>query len=91
EDTHETRTTNSFVPDINNKPISSLAMMQYLERIQHWSVDNINAYFNFTYKTGAFEHQTLMGYDSHIWEKKSGGKQDAARGFLLKDGTVASS
>lgn len=91
EDTHETRTTNSFVPDINNKPISSLAMMQYLERIQHWSVDNINAYFNFTYKTGAFEHQTLVGYDSHIWEKKSGGKQDAARGFLLKDGTVASS
>ncbi|WP_185216509.1 MULTISPECIES: TonB-dependent siderophore receptor [unclassified Chryseobacterium] len=91
EDTHETRTTNSFVPDINNKSISSLAMMQYLERIQHWSVDNINAYFNFTYKTGAFEHQTLVGYDSHIWEKKSGGKQDAARGFLLKDGTVASS
>lgn len=91
EDTHETRTTNSFVPDINNKPISSLAMMQYLERIQHWSVDNINAYFNFTYKTGAFEHQTLVGYDSHIWEKKRGGKQDAARGFLLKDGTVASS
>ena len=91
EDTHETRTTNSFVPDINNKPISNLAMMQYLERIQHWSVDNINAYFNFTYKTGAFEHQTLVGYDSHIWEKKSGGKQDAARGFLLKDGTVASS
>lgn len=91
EDTHETRTTNSFVPDINNKPISSLAMMQYLERIQHWSVDNINAYFNFTYKTGTFEHQTLVGYDSHIWEKKSGGKQDAARGFLLKDGTVASS
>lgn len=91
EDTHETRTTNSFVPDINNKPISSLAMMQYLERIQHWSLDNINAYFNFTYKTGAFEHQTLVGYDSHIWEKKSGGKQDAARGFLLKDGTVASS
>lgn len=91
EDTHETRTTNSFVPDINNKPISSLAMMQYLERIQHWSVDNINAYFNFTYKTGVFKHQTLVGYDSHIWEKKSGGKQDAARGFLLKDGTVASS
>ncbi|WP_336718534.1 TonB-dependent siderophore receptor [Chryseobacterium mucoviscidosis] len=91
EDTHETRTTNSFVPDINNKPISSLAMMQYIERIQHWSVDNINAYFNFTYKTGTFEHQTLVGYDSHIWEKKSGGKQDAARGFLLKDGTVASS
>ncbi|WP_210151403.1 TonB-dependent siderophore receptor [Chryseobacterium scophthalmum] len=91
EDTHETRTNNSFVPDINNQPIYSLAMMQYLERIQHWSVDNINAYFNFTYKTGAFDHHTLVGYDSHVWEKKSGGKQDAARGFLMKDGTVTSS
>lgn len=91
EDTHETRTTNSFVPDSNNQPISSLAMMQYLERIQHWAVDNINAYLNFTYKTGSFDHQTLVGYDNHIWEKKNGGKQDAARGFLQKDGTVTSS
>ena len=91
EDIHETRTTNSFVPDINNQQISSLAMMQYMERIQHWSIDNINAYFNFTYRTGAVEHQTLVGYDSHIWEKKSGGKQDAARGFMMKDGTVSSS
>lgn len=91
EDIHETRTTNSFVPDISNKQISSLVMMQYMERIQHWSVDNINAYFNFTYRTGSLEHQTLVGYDSHIWEKKSGGKQDAARGFMMKDGTVSSS
>jgi iron complex outermembrane receptor protein len=65
EDTRETRTTNSFVPDINNNPISSLAMMQYVERVQHWAVDNINAYLNFSYKTGAVEHQTLVGYDSH--------------------------
>ncbi|WBV58065.1 TonB-dependent siderophore receptor [Chryseobacterium daecheongense] len=91
EDIHETRTTNSFVPDISNNQISSLVMMQYMERIQHWSVDNINAYFNFTYRTGPLEHQTLVGYDSHIWEKKSGGKQDAARGFMMKDGTVSSS
>jgi iron complex outermembrane receptor protein len=91
ENTRETRTTNAFVPDINNNPISSLAMMQYLERVQHWGVDNINAYFNFSYKTGSFENQTLVGYDGHIWEKKSGGKQDAARGFLMKDGTVSAS
>lgn len=91
EDIHETRTTNSFVPDLNNNQVFSLAMMQYMERIQHWSVDNINTYFNFTYKTGAVDHQTLIGYDSHIWEKKNGGKQDAARGFIMKDGTVSSS
>lgn len=91
EDTRETRTTNSFVPDISNNPVPSLAMMQYLERVQHWEVDNINAYFNFSYKTRTLEHQTLLGYDSHIWEKKNGGKQDAARGFLMKDGTVTAS
>jgi iron complex outermembrane receptor protein len=91
ENTRETRTTNSFVPDINNQPVSSLAMMQYLERVQHWEVENINAYFNFTYKTGAFDHQTLVGYDSQFWEKKDGGKQDAARGYLMKDGTVSAS
>lgn len=88
ENTQETRTTNSFVPDTSNNPIPSLAMMQYLERIQHWETDNINAYFNFSYNTGAIEHQTIVGYDNHIWEKKSGGKQDAARGFLMKDGSV---
>lgn len=91
ENTRETRTTNSFVPDINNNPVPSLAMMQYLERIQHWEVDNISTYFNLSYNTGVFKHQTLLGYDSHIWEKKSGGKQDAARGFLMKDGTVTAS
>lgn len=90
ENTQETRTTNAFVPDINNNPVSSLAMMQFIQRKQKWEVDNINAYLNFTYKIGEIENQTLVGYDAHIWEKRSGGKQDAARGFLLKDGSVAS-
>ena len=91
ENLQEHRTTNSFVPDMNNQPVSSLAMMQFVQRKQNWAVDNMNAYFNFNFKTGAVEHQTLVGYDGQIWEKRSGGQQNAARGFLLKDGSVAPS
>ena len=91
ENLQEHRTTNSFVPDMNNKPISNLAMMQFVQRKQKWAVDNINAYFNFTFKTGPVHHQALIGYDSQIWEKRKGGQQNAARGFLLKDGSVVSS
>ncbi len=91
ENLEEHRTTNAFVPDINNNPVSSLAMMQFVRRKQKWEVDNVNAYFNFSYHIGSLLQQTLMGYDSQIWEKHDGGRQDAARGFLLKDGTVAAS
>lgn len=90
EDLEEHRTTNAFAPDIDNKPIPSLAMMQFIQRKQKWEVDNISAYFNFDFETGEIVHQTLIGYDAHIWEKSDGGQQNAARGFLLKDGSVAS-
>jgi iron complex outermembrane recepter protein len=52
---------------------------------------NVNAYFNFGFKTGAAGHQLLVGYDLHSWEKLKGGGQNAARGFLLNNGTVAGS
>lgn len=89
EDLREHRTTNAFVPDVSNNPVSSLAMMQFLQRRQRWVTDNVTAYFNFTYATGQAEHQTLIGYDSQRWEKRDGGLQHAARGFLLKDGSAA--
>ncbi|MBE4949074.1 TonB-dependent siderophore receptor [Chryseobacterium culicis] len=91
ENLQEHRTTNSFVPDMDNKPVSSLAMMQFVQRKQNWATDNINAYLNFKFKTGSAQHQALIGYDSQIWEKRQGGQQNAARGFLLKNGSVASS
>lgn len=91
ENLQEHRTTNSFVPDMDNKSVSSLAMMQFVQRKQNWATDNINAYFNFKFKTGTVQHQALIGYDSQIWEKRKGGQQNAARGFLLKNGSVASS
>ncbi|WP_343639994.1 TonB-dependent siderophore receptor [Chryseobacterium sp.] len=91
ENLQEHRTTNSFVPDMNNIPVSSFAMMQFVQRKQNWATDNINAYFNFKFKTGSVQHQALIGYDSQIWEKRKGGQQKAARGFLLKNGSVISS
>ncbi|MEO8534640.1 MAG: TonB-dependent receptor [Flavobacterium sp.] len=91
EDLQEHRTTNGFAVDINNQPVTSLAMMQFVQRQQYWDVDNLSAYFNFDFKTGKINHKLLTGYDLSSWNKNKGGGQNAARGYLLKDGTVASS
>lgn len=91
EDLQEHRTTNAFAVDTSNSPVTSLAAMQYVQRQQNWNIDNINSYFTFDFSTGAIKHKLLLGYDLNRWEKLKGGGQNAARGFLLKDGTVASS
>jgi iron complex outermembrane recepter protein len=90
EDLQEHRTTNAFAVDLNNVPVTSLAGMQFVQRKQFWSVDNVSSYFNASFKTGKIKHQLVAGYDLNSWEKTKGGGQNAARGFLLKDGTVAS-
>jgi iron complex outermembrane receptor protein len=90
EDLQEHRTTNAFAVDMNNQPVTSLAMMQYVQREQYWDIDNLTAYFNFDFKTGPLKHKLLTGYDLSSWNKNKGGGQNAARGFLLNDGTVAS-
>lgn len=89
EGLQEHRTTNAFAPDINNQPVTSLAAMQFVQRQQYWNIDNLNAYFNFNFNTGKLTHKLLAGYDLNSWQKLKGGGQNAARGFLLKDGTVA--
>ncbi|MCC9020205.1 TonB-dependent siderophore receptor [Flavobacterium lipolyticum] len=91
EDLQEHRTTNAFAVDMNNKPVSSLAMMQFVQRQQYWNIDNLSAYFNFDLKTGKLKHKVLAGYDLSSWNKTKGGGQNAARGYVLKDGTVAPS
>lgn len=91
EDLQEHRTTNAFAPDITNQPVTSLAAMQFVQRQQYWNIDNSNAYFNFNFNTGKLNHKLLAGYDLSSWHKLKGGGQNAARGFLLKDGTVAGS
>ena len=89
EDLQEHRTTNAFAVDMNNQPVTSLAMMQFVQRQQYWNVDNLSTYFNFDLKTGSLKHKLLAGYDLSSWNKTKGGGQNAARGYLLKDGTVA--
>jgi iron complex outermembrane receptor protein len=89
EDLQEHRTTNAFAVDTANNPVTSLAAMQFIQRKQFWNTDNLNSYFNFVFKTGKAAHKLLIGYDLSSWHKLKGGGQNAARGFLLKDGTVA--
>jgi iron complex outermembrane receptor protein len=91
EDLQEHRTTNAFAPDITNQPVTSLAAMQFVQRQQYWNIDNLNAYFSFNFNTGKLNHKLLAGYDLSSWHKLKGGGQNAARGFLMKDGSVASS
>lgn len=89
EDLQEHRTTNAFAVDLTGKPVTSLAAMQFVQRKQFWNVDNLSSYLNVDLNTGRVSHKVLVGYDLHRWQKLKGGGQNAARGYLLKDGTVA--
>lgn len=91
EDLQEHRTTNAFASDITGAQVTSLVQMQLVQRKQFWNTDNLNAYFNFNFDLGKTAHKLLIGYDLQDWHKLKGGGQNAARGFLLKDGSVASS
>lgn len=90
EDLLEHRTTNRFAVDINNQDIPTLAAMQVIERKQYWNIDNLNAYLNFEFNLGKTKSKLLVGYDLHSWKKLTGGGQNAARGYLLTNGAVAS-
>jgi iron complex outermembrane receptor protein len=89
EDLQEHRTTNAFAPDLTGKPVTSSAAMQFVQRKQSWNIDNLSSYVNIDGHTGRIGHKLVIGYDLHRWQKLRGGGQNAARGFLLKDGTVA--
>lgn len=89
EDLQEHRTNNAFAVDTANNAVTSLAAMQFVQRKQFWNIDNINSYLNIEFYTGKVSHKMLIGYDLNSWHKTKGGGQNAARGFLLKDGTVA--
>ncbi|MBT9394883.1 TonB-dependent receptor [Hymenobacter sp. NST-14] len=91
ENLQEHRTTNAFAVDLSNQPVPSLAAMQFVQRQQFWNVDNLNAYLNLRLSTGPVSHELLAGYDLSDWEKTRGGGQNAARGLLLTNGTVAGS
>lgn len=91
EDLQEHRTTNAFARDITGVEVTSLVGMQFVQRKQFWNTDNLNVYFNFNFKTGSVSHKLIIGYDLQEWQKFKGGGQNAARGFLLRDGTAVNS
>ncbi len=91
EDLQEHRTTNAFATDITGNPVTSLVGMQMVQRKQNWNVDNLTAYLNFEANKNVLKNKLLIGYDLSYWHKIKGGGQNAARGFLLKDGTAAGS
>lgn len=91
EDLQEHRTTNAFAKDITGADVTSLVAMQFVQRKQFWNTDNLNAYFNFNFVTGKLSHKMVVGYDLQAWQKFKGSGQNAARGFLLKDGSAVNS
>lgn len=91
EDLQEHRTTNAFAKDITGADVTSLVMMQLIQRKQFWNTDNLNLYFNFNFDLGKTTHKIVVGYDSQDWQKLKGGGQNAARGYILKDGTATTS
>ena len=88
EDLQEHRTTNVFARNMEDEQVSSLVMMQFVERKQNWNVDNLNVYLNYDFDLGKTKNKVLVGYDLHSWQKLKGGGQNAVRGFLLNDGTA---
>ncbi|MDF2192040.1 TonB-dependent receptor [Paraflavitalea sp. CAU 1676] len=90
EDLQEHRTTNAFAIDINDQPIPTLAAMQMVQRQQNWNTDNLNSYFILQGNTGSIGHNLLVGFDLIRTHKLKGGGQNAARGYLLTNGKVAS-
>lgn len=88
ENLQEHRTTNTFAVDIDNQPVTNLAAMQFIQRQQYWNTDNLSLYFDFNFNTGDVQHKLLAGYDLSRWHKTKGGGQNAARGYLLTNGTV---
>jgi iron complex outermembrane receptor protein len=91
EDLQEHRTTNAFARDITGAEVTSLVGMQFVQRKQFWNTDNLNAYFNFNFNTGKTAHKMVVGYDLQSWQKFKGSGQNAARGFLLRDGSAVNS
>ncbi|WP_313385594.1 TonB-dependent siderophore receptor [Chishuiella sp.] len=86
EDLLEHRTSNSFAVDVDGNQIPTLMGMQTIKRIRQNYIDNFSGYFTFDYKTGEFEHKTLVGYD-HIQETfPKGNSTYNASGFLSADG-----
>lgn len=86
EDLLEHRTSNNFAVDVAGNEIPTLMGMQTIKRLRKNYIDNFTSYLTFDYKTGEFNHKTLVGYD-HIQEIfPKGNSTYNASGFLSADG-----
>lgn len=87
EDLLEHRTSNAYAVDSAGNTIPNLMGMQTIRRLRKNYVDNLSAYFNFTFNTGVLEHKLLVGYDYIQENFPKGNSTYNAGGFLNKDGT----
>ncbi|WP_231426402.1 TonB-dependent receptor [Pedobacter sp. Leaf250] len=85
----EHRTSNIFAVDGNGKEIPSKVAMQVFDRLQKISSDNINAFFRYKLKHGAFAHTLLLGYDFIQQIRPVGSTQNVARGYRNATNTGA--
>lgn len=89
ENLMEHRTSNSYAVDSAGKEISTLMQMQTIRRISKNYNDNLTSYAVKKFRTGPLDHQLLIGYDYNQFSVPVGGSSETARGYKLKNGTVA--
>ncbi|MEQ8551846.1 MAG: TonB-dependent receptor [Cyclobacteriaceae bacterium] len=91
EDLFEHRTSNSFAVDSLGNQIPTLMGMQVINRMRKQISDNLTSYFVYSTKTGPLSHKLVAGFDYIQQQQPVGGGQSIARGYRLKDGSVANS
>lgn len=89
ENLMEHRTGNGYAMDSSGTQLPTLMEMMTIRRLSKNINDNVTAYFVHRFQTGAFQHQLLVGYDFNQYSVPVGGSQETARGYRLKNGSVA--
>ena len=89
ENLMEHRTSNSYAVDSAGAEIPTLMQMQTIRRLSKSYNDNLTSYAVKKFSTGPLQHQLLVGYDYNQFTVPIGGASEMARGYKLKNGTVA--
>lgn len=89
ENLMEHRTSNSYAVDSAGAEIPTLMQMQTIRRLSKVYNNNMTAYFVSRFNTGVLQHHLLVGYDHNQYSVPVGGSSETARGYKLKNGSVA--
>lgn len=89
ENLMEHRTSNSYAVDSAGQEIPTLMQMQTIRRLTKSYNDNLTSYAVKKFTTGPLQHQLLIGYDYNQFSVPVGGSSETARGYKLKNGTIA--